>query len=67
MLKIKKAAKKCKRFVYKCEKHKQIVGAGSREQLQKLKELFLDSEKMAMRCQSELKSRSVGPHIENYK
>lgn len=31
MLKIKKAAKKCKRFVQKCEKKKGVVGGGSGE------------------------------------
>lgn len=67
MLKIKKAAKKCKRFVQKCEKKKGIVGGGSGEQTQKVKELFLDSQKMAQNCQNELKSSNLGPHIENYR
>ena len=65
MLKIKKAAKKCKRFVQKCEKKKGVVGGGGGEQIQKVKELFLDSQKMAITCQYELKSGNLGPHIKN--
>ena len=67
MLKIKKAAKKCKRFVQKCEKRKAVVGGGSGEQIEKVTELFLDSQKMAINCQIELKSSALGPHIENQK
>ena len=67
MVKIKKAAKKCKRFAQKYERKKGFVigGAGSDEELHKVKVLFLDSRDMAQNCQRELRNSELAPHIEN--
>lgn len=69
MVKIKKAAKKCKKFAQKYERKKGFVigGAGSDEELQKVKVLFLDSRDMAKNCQKDLRDSELSPHIENCK
>lgn len=63
MMLVKEAAKKCKKFIKKSEK-KQFT---NKNNLKKMRELMIDSAIMANKCETCLRSKHLGPHIQNYK
>ena len=61
MLRVKEAAKKCKRYLSKSERHEN-EDAGS---LKELKELFTINRKISIKCVHFLKPEEFGTYISN--